>query len=82
MKKVSSSSVGKSAGFGEFTTQNKPSLTETVTKYGGVVRDSDNSKNNGSLSFRESTTVGNAASGKSLNKQDIYYQGKILGSKG
>lgn len=83
MKKVSSTSVGRNAKSGEFefVTVNKPSLLETVTKYGGTVRDSDFSGSNGKLEFK-SGTLGEVGGEKSIDKKDIYFNGKIIGSKG
>lgn len=84
MKKVSSSSLNKGFDSREVVIA-KPSMFQTVRKYGGTVTESDSSDDIGKLEVKvaNSKDVTNGeGSGKSMERTEIFYNGKLLGSQG
>ncbi len=81
MKRVSSSSVGSHAKRGTYAVTGKPSVVETVKKYGGILNVRDGNVESGMLEFRNGTVI-DPDKEKSAVKEDIFLNGKLFGSKG
>lgn len=85
MKRVSSSFIKRDAAYQPTAAASKPSMYETVKKYGGMIGSADGEDDApGKLEVKviQANVVNSNTPVKTIERTEIIYNGKVIGSQG